>query len=79
MVEVETSIMSKGKEVVDVSLAICGERVVRDPMVLQIQKTIYNQSTSMLIDLRLNHNLMLSKLASNLILLVSKIQPCKIF
>lgn len=60
--EVETPIMSKGKEVVHVSLAICEGQVVRDPVVHQVQRIIYNQTTSMLIDLRLIHNLMLSKL-----------------
>ena len=77
--EVEPPIVSKGKEIVRVSAAVCEERVASEPTVLQVQGSIGTQSTSMLIDSGSTHNLMSSKFASKLGLPVTKTEPCKVF
>ena len=79
VVKVETPVVSKGKEIVCVSTAVCEERVVSEPSMLQIKGSIHNQSIYMLIDSGSIHNLMSSKFASRLGLPVFKIEACKVF
>ena len=71
--------MSKGKQIVRVSAIVCEEQVVSEPSVVQVQGSIGNQSTSLMIDSRSTHNLMSSKFASKFRLSISKTKPCKVF
>ena len=75
-VEVKIPIVCKGKEVVRVSAAIYEERIVSEPTVSQVQGSIDNQLTSILIDSRATHNLMSSEFASKLGFSVTKIEIC---
>ena len=77
--EVEPPIVSKDKEIVRVSAAVCEERVASEPMVLQVQGSIGIQLTSMLIDLGSTHNLMSSKFASKLGFPITKTEAYKVF
>ena len=71
--------VSKGKEIVCVSIAVYEERVASELTVLQIPGSIGIQSIFMLIDSRSTHNLMSFKFASKLGFFVAKTEPCKVF
>lgn len=59
--KITTLVASTNKEVVWLSTTIIEERKVNKPIVLQVQKFMDNQSSSILIDFGSSHNLMLFK------------------
>lgn len=77
--KVETPIVSKRKEVAHVSAADCEEWIASKPTMIQVQESIGNRSSSMLIDLGSTHNLMSCEFASKVGFPITQIEPCKVF